>query len=297
MYKEVKYVNGPYTCSATGRKIINICFTDGGYITKPYPRFLVEFLLHRQLDKKSETIDHIDGDFTNNAWTNLRIIPMAAHIREDKLRPQKVRIQCSWCKQFTHKDARHLDHNAKQGKAGPFCSRQCAGRYSVAVKMKKVVPLPPQARIPRSDRSYKRVKDYSKTVADIAKAAGIHLSSEQDLLSSLPRYRRTVKKRSPKKHNRVGANRPTLSERTCVECGVQLTEKQKSFCSYTCANNGRRRTERPTPEELTELVWKIPTSLLAKKYGVSDKAVAKWCKAWGIEKPPRGYWAKKRAQQ
>jgi hypothetical protein len=33
--------------------------------------------------------------------------------------------------------------------------------------------------------------------------------------------------------------------------------------------------------------------LLAKDFGVSDKAAEKWCKAYGIEKPPRGYWLKK----
>ncbi|BBD65183.1 hypothetical protein NIES4072_11510 [Nostoc commune NIES-4072] len=26
---------------------------------------------------------------------------------------------------------------------------------------------------------------------------------------------------------------------------------------------------------------------------MSDKAVEKWCKAYGVEKPPRGYWVKK----
>ena len=52
--------------------------------------------------------------------------------------------------------------------------------------------------------------------------------------------------------------------------------------------------ERPRPrrELLARLVWEIPTVRIAEIYGVSDVAVAKWCKEAGIEKPGLGYWAK-----
>ncbi|MEH1802327.1 MAG: group I intron-associated PD-(D/E)XK endonuclease [Nostoc sp.] len=53
-----------------------------------------------------------------------------------------------------------------------------------------------------------------------------------------------------------------------------------------------RKVERPSKEELHELVWTKPTAHIAQDFGVSDKAVEKWCKAYEIEKPPRGYWAK-----
>lgn len=54
----------------------------------------------------------------------------------------------------------------------------------------------------------------------------------------------------------------------------------------------RRKVVRPTKDELTELLWKQPTSQIAKQFGVSDKAVAKWAKSYNISKPPRGYWVK-----
>ena len=53
-----------------------------------------------------------------------------------------------------------------------------------------------------------------------------------------------------------------------------------------------RKVERPSKEELQKLIWEIPTIHVAKKFGVSDKAIEKWCKAYEIGKPPRGYWAK-----
>jgi hypothetical protein len=40
-------------------------------------------------------------------------------------------------------------------------------------------------------------------------------------------------------------------------------------------------------------VWEKPTTQIAKDFGVSDKAIEKWCKTYGIEKPARGYWVKK----
>lgn len=49
----------------------------------------------------------------------------------------------------------------------------------------------------------------------------------------------------------------------------------------------------PSKEELEKLIWEMPTTHVAKKFGVSDVAVGKWCNSYGIVKPPRGYWKKK----
>ena len=48
----------------------------------------------------------------------------------------------------------------------------------------------------------------------------------------------------------------------------------------------------PSKEVLKEELWKFPTTVLAKKYGVSDVAISKWAKSYDISKPPRGYWNK-----
>jgi biotin operon repressor len=48
----------------------------------------------------------------------------------------------------------------------------------------------------------------------------------------------------------------------------------------------------PGKEELQKLIWEKPCAKIAKELGVSDKAIEKRCKKYGIEKPPRGYWAK-----
>jgi hypothetical protein len=53
-----------------------------------------------------------------------------------------------------------------------------------------------------------------------------------------------------------------------------------------------RKVERPTREVLEKLLWEMPTSKIAKQFGVSDNAVAKWAKSYGLNKPPRGHWSK-----
>lgn len=47
-----------------------------------------------------------------------------------------------------------------------------------------------------------------------------------------------------------------------------------------------------TREELTSLVWSMSTAKVAERFGVSDVAVGKRCKALGITKPERGFWAR-----
>ncbi len=53
-----------------------------------------------------------------------------------------------------------------------------------------------------------------------------------------------------------------------------------------------RKVERPSKEVLEKLVWEKPTTKIGLDFGVTDKAVEKWCKLYNIDKPSRGYWLK-----
>lgn len=44
----------------------------------------------------------------------------------------------------------------------------------------------------------------------------------------------------------------------------------------------QRRVERPTKEELFEMVKNKPFTVIGKEYGVSDKAIVKWCKYYDL---------------
>ena len=91
-----------------------------------------------------------------------------------------------------------------------------------------------------------------------------------------------------KKRNRSG----DLLIRKCAVCSGDLGRDVKSFCSNKCRSIANQKVTRPSSEELNKLLWEKPTLAIAKDFGVSDKAVEKWSKAYGLTKPPRGYWAK-----
>lgn len=85
--------------------------------------------------------------------------------------------------------------------------------------------------------------------------------------------------------------------RFCRKCSKELIVSVKSsqvYCSRKCCDLDSRLFE-IDPQELRALVWSMPTTKVAKILGVSDVAVSQRCKKYGIDKPPRGYWAKVKA--
>jgi len=73
-------------------------------------------------------------------------------------------------------------------------------------------------------------------------------------------------------------------------CGA-LIHKHSKLCR-DCAGQIKRLVVRPSSEELARLLWEKPTTQIARDFGVSDKAVEKWTRKYGLTKPQRGYWAK-----
>jgi len=118
-------VYGPYY-RKDGRQHVVIVEDSGKKRTVSYPKYLVEQKFGRQLDPMTETIDHIDTDFTNNSIDNLRIIPRSQHASEDAKRRKFPEVKCIWCETI-FKLTRNQEQKKK--KAGPFCSRHCSGQY------------------------------------------------------------------------------------------------------------------------------------------------------------------------
>ena len=148
----VKTVYGPYTRKDL-RQHVSILFEDGSRRTVSYPKLLMELHIKRRLSD-NETVDHIDRNFHNNRIDNLQILDRATHSSKDAIKVSKIEIICSWCGDKALKKARYLHHNAKLGKAGPFCSRKCAGRYSAELQNNRIVNLPAQSQMPVSSRDY-----------------------------------------------------------------------------------------------------------------------------------------------
>lgn len=128
-------IYGPYT-RKDGRQHIVIVYPDGIKKTVSYPKYLVELDLGRYLEK-DEMIDHINGDVLDNNKENLRIIKRSDHISLDVKRYKEKSFTCPLCKGKFKLSGRVLYGamiNRERGKAGPFCSKSCAGRYSQGVQ-------------------------------------------------------------------------------------------------------------------------------------------------------------------
>lgn len=146
-------VYGPYL-RKDGRKHV-ILYEHGKRTTVSYPKFLMEQHLGRKLEDW-ETVDHTDRDFTNNALGNLQILSRPEHSSIDNIRVKLIEIVCVWCGAKELKRSSVLTGNARQGKAGPFCSKKCSGLYGAAVQNGRCPKLGVQDEIPLEDREYYR---------------------------------------------------------------------------------------------------------------------------------------------
>ncbi|MEX2526468.1 MAG: hypothetical protein WEA09_02415 [Gemmatimonadota bacterium] len=105
--------------------------------------------------------------------------------------------------------------------------------------------------------------------------------------------------------------RPTRAHEVITKCGLGKSKQKGS--------KGRPRASGSTPEpplprtvrighhrrngrevqltrrELFDHVWSTPMIQLAPEWGLSDQGLAKVCRRLKVPRPPRGYWAKKRA--
>lgn len=66
----------------------------------------------------------------------------------------------------------------------------------------------------------------------------------------------------------------------CSKCGKEIGS-MSNLC-ITCYNLEQRRVERPTREELKNLIRKLPFTQIASQYGVTDNAIRKWCDSEGL---------------
>lgn len=129
MEKEVKQVYGPYLRD-DGRKHVIVIYTDNSGRTVSYPKYLIKQQLNRIIEEP-ETVHHKDEDFTNDNLSNLEILPRGKHVSHHVRKPHEEvfgRFICPVCKEpFERRLSEVRGNQENQGKAGPYCSRRCAG--------------------------------------------------------------------------------------------------------------------------------------------------------------------------
>lgn len=125
-------VYGPYLLRRKGkrpRRVVTIEYDDGHKASMTYARFLYQEQVGRILSP-DEHVDHIDEDCMNDAVSNLQLLTNAANALKHNGPMEMITFLCPMCLREATKPARFVRHNRQLGKAGPFCGRQCAGRYA-----------------------------------------------------------------------------------------------------------------------------------------------------------------------
>lgn len=73
---------------------------------------------------------------------------------------------------------------------------------------------------------------------------------------------------------------PEATKSFCQNCGKEISSKA-SFCS-DCYNMRKRIIERPSREELKDLIRTQSFTQIGKRYSVSDNCIRKWCKSYNL---------------
>ena len=68
----------------------------------------------------------------------------------------------------------------------------------------------------------------------------------------------------------------------CSECGKEITRDADTGKCPECAAKARRKVERPSREELKNLIRTTPFTKIGKQFGVSDNTIRKWCDAYDL---------------
>lgn len=96
-------------------------------------------------------------------------------------------------------------------------------------------------------------------------------------------------KKSPKIVHAFKSHRKTYQKhepQKCIYCGKPLTGYGKlsvcKECFYSHKLNYIKVKNKPSREELKDLIRNYPFLTIGKKYGVCDNAVRKWCKAYEL---------------
>lgn len=133
MYEEYK-VYGPYKRKDGRQHVVLVKYVEGikKSLTVSYPKYIMELHLNCYL-LDDETVDHDDGDFTNNEISNLKIMSRAGNASKGAVRVEVHAANCKWCG-VTFKPSRQQRDTRSECKAGPFCSKSCSGSYGASVQ-------------------------------------------------------------------------------------------------------------------------------------------------------------------
>jgi hypothetical protein len=102
-------------------------------------------------------------------------------------------------------------------------------------------------------------------------------------------------------------NRAPLERLDCLRCRRSFMPKYRTqrYCSRECGSRwdrrgvkrpGARKAERPPPAQLLSEVEELGYLAVGRKYGVSDNAIRKWLREYGVVEIPKRTWPNRRRE-
>lgn len=132
LYPEYEKMYGPYINNKNRKFVILIKSGSNDRVTISYPKLIMECYLGKRLSE-NETVDHIDRNYLNDSISNLQVLTREEHCRIDAKRVVTKDAECLMCgKIFSLSPAQR--NKRSSSRAGPFCSRQCTGKYGKMVQ-------------------------------------------------------------------------------------------------------------------------------------------------------------------
>lgn len=130
-------VYGPYKSKQDGRSRVVIVHDNGQKQTKSWPRYILEEYIGNTLEDY-EDVHHIDGNIDNNDISNLEVVYKSDHVRKHSTKYLTTKqVNCYYCGlefNLNPIQQRNRFSSGNRGRAGPFCSRACSGKYGVEVQ-------------------------------------------------------------------------------------------------------------------------------------------------------------------
>lgn len=120
-----KWRKGYIVTNPEGRQNLILFNSRKDRSTTQYARYLLAVKLGRLLSPK-ETVDHIDGDITNNDLDNLQILSRAENIRKSCKKPD-VELICPNCTSVFYRTRTQLRGRTHRIETNSiYCSRKCS---------------------------------------------------------------------------------------------------------------------------------------------------------------------------
>jgi hypothetical protein len=255
-------VYGPYDDN-NGRSCVKLR-RDGKASTMTVARYIMSVGLGRHIDASSH-VDHADGDSTNDDWRNLQILSAVENIRKGTATrtSKKFEFACASCgRQVLRTYNAAMNYSERIF----FCTRACQYTFNTASRSFNDKDVVTAARL--------RNNVQIKTVRYSVRIDGLKIKRvTRDLAMVLTFLARDDKTR-------------TLTDFGTCACGARLKQSRSKHCSRACAQSAataHRSVPKPTADELlVHLQAGVSYCALGRLYQVSDSAVRKWARGYGL---------------